>query len=218
MPTPQRVRLLDLIFPRIESLIEHEHTSLRDLPLPISRRLRQRIRALLDLLEILAQDYLNTLALLFDPLNQPPANMAQTTLRRAILLLIWQIQLHDRISATPAPACGSNCTAPTSRHGAWRWSAPLGHRTARQSSASTSTPCCLQPFSRLPTRQRNSASSTIWSGASHRRYASKTRHAPMLRHASGLTPSATPRPRPCCVDLRARKAESGFSIAANLPA
>ena len=101
LPTPQRVRLLDLIFPRIESLIEHEHTSLRDLPLPISRRLRQRIRALLDLLEILAQDYLNTLALLFDPLNQPPANMAQTTLRRAILLLIWQIQLHDRISATP---------------------------------------------------------------------------------------------------------------------
>ena len=63
LPTPQRVRLLDLIFPRIESLIEHQHTSLRDLPLPISRRLRHRIRALLDLLEILAQDYLNTLAL-----------------------------------------------------------------------------------------------------------------------------------------------------------
>lgn len=101
VPTQQRIRLLDLIFPRIEALLDHEHASLRDLPLPISRQLRLRIRTQLELLEILAQDYLNTLALLFDPLNQPPANMAQTTLRRAMLLVIWQIQLHDQISATP---------------------------------------------------------------------------------------------------------------------
>lgn len=101
LPTQQRIRLLDLVFPRIETLLDHEHASLRDLPLPISRQLRLRVRTLLEVLEILAQDYLNTLSLLFDPLNQPPANMAHTTLRRAMRLLIWQIQLHDQISATP---------------------------------------------------------------------------------------------------------------------
>lgn len=151
--------------PRIESLIEHQHTSLRDSSPSPSPGGYGNALALLDLLEILAQDYLNTLALLFDPLNQPPANMAQTTLRRAILLLIWQIQLHDRISATPRAGLWQQL------HSTYQSARRLaverhpGPQNGPSIERIYSTPCCLQPFSRLPTRQRNSASSTIWSGA-----------------------------------------------------
>ena len=67
IPNAQRLKLLDLLYGQAERIAGAEMPQLKDVSLPISRKLRQRVRLLLDLLEILTQDYFNTLADLFDP-------------------------------------------------------------------------------------------------------------------------------------------------------
>lgn len=99
IPTAQRIKLLDLLYSQAEKAVEAQRPTLQEVALPISRKLRQRIRLTLKLLETLTQDYFNTLAELFDPLGGTPSRTPQTTLRRLMYCVTWQIRINHLVAA-----------------------------------------------------------------------------------------------------------------------
>lgn len=101
--TTQRVKLLDLLYAHAEEVVRIELPRFNELSLPISRKTRQRVRLILELLETLTQDYFNTLAALYDPDGNTPSKAPQTALRRAMLLIAWQIRIHHLIASPPRP-------------------------------------------------------------------------------------------------------------------
>jgi len=102
IPTTQSVRLLDLLYLQAERIVDAERPTLREASLPISRRIRQRVKIVLKLLETLTQDYFNTLSELFDPQRTTLARAPQTTLRRIMYCIAWQIQINHLIASPPA--------------------------------------------------------------------------------------------------------------------
>lgn len=101
--TTQRVKLLDLLYAHTEEVVRIELPRLNELSLPISRKTRQRVRLILELLETLTQDYFNTLAALYDPQGNTLGSTPQTSLRRAMLSIAWQIRIHHLIASPPRP-------------------------------------------------------------------------------------------------------------------
>lgn len=101
-PNSQRAKLLDLLYTQAERIVTAELPLLHEVSLPISRRLRLRVRLILELLETLTQDYFNTLSELFDPLSSAPARLPQTSLRRAMHCISWQIKVNHLVAA---PSC-----------------------------------------------------------------------------------------------------------------
>ncbi|HXE40480.1 MAG TPA: hypothetical protein VN639_18610 [Azonexus sp.] len=99
VPTAQRVKLLDLLYAHIERAVNAELPQLHEVSLPISRKLRQRVKALLEVLEILTQDYFNTLAELFDPEGEDTPRSPHVSLRRAMHAIAWQIRISHLIAA-----------------------------------------------------------------------------------------------------------------------
>lgn len=102
VPCAQRLKLLDLLFSQAERSAKAELPKLNEVSLPISRKLRQRVRTLLEILETLTQDYFNTLAELFDPNGESPARLPHNSLRRAMFAIAWQVRITHLI-ATPTP-------------------------------------------------------------------------------------------------------------------
>lgn len=99
LPSAQRTQLLDLLGAYTERVIRQELQSIREISLPVSRKTRLRMKLVLELLEALAQDYLNALPALLDPVAD--TSIPQTALRRTIMLIAWQIRLHHLIAAPP---------------------------------------------------------------------------------------------------------------------
>lgn len=99
--TPQRVRVLDLLYGQAERVVNAELPKLHETSLPIPRKLRQRIKLILDLLATLTQDYFNTLAELFDPEKQDNSKTPLTSLRRTLHCIAWQIEINHLV-ASPA--------------------------------------------------------------------------------------------------------------------
>ena len=99
IPNFQRLKLLDLLFGQAERVANAELPRLHDVSLPISRKQRQRVRILLDVLETLTQDYFNTLAELFDPEGAGSSRVPHTSLRRAIQTIAWQVRVTHLIAA-----------------------------------------------------------------------------------------------------------------------
>lgn len=99
VPSGQNLKLLDLLYRQAERIIEAERPALREVSLPVSRRVRQRIRLILKLLETLTQDYFNTLSELFDPQRTSPTRPPQTTLLRVMRCLAWQIHINHMIAS-----------------------------------------------------------------------------------------------------------------------
>ena len=116
--TAQRTKLLDLLYAHCEGIVRQELQQFNEASLPISRKTRQRIKNLLELLETLTQDYFNTLAILFDPDASLANYTPQVALRRAIQAVTWQIRIHHLIAAPP-------------RQGLWQ-QLHAAFRTARQ--------------------------------------------------------------------------------------
>lgn len=102
LPNAQRLKLLDLLYSQAERIVKHEMPLLNEASLPISRRLRQRVRTLQDILETLTQDYFNTLAELFDPLGSSSLRLPHNSLRRAMYTIAWQVRIAHMIAA-PTP-------------------------------------------------------------------------------------------------------------------
>ena len=129
-PGPQRIKLLDLLYGHCEQIVRSELPRLKDIALPITRRQRQRVRTLLDLLEAIAQDYFNTLAELFDPLGSTSPRMPHLSLRRAMDAIAWQIRIYHLIAAPTGPGLWQQL------HAAFRTARHLGvHTQASGSSA-----------------------------------------------------------------------------------
>lgn len=102
VPNAQRLKLLDLLYVQAERIANAELPRLHEVSLPISRKLRQRVRILLDLLETLTQDYFNTLADLFDPEGPSSPRAPNTSLRRAMNAIAWQVRIMHLIAAPTA--------------------------------------------------------------------------------------------------------------------
>lgn len=99
----QRIKLLDLLYTHAERVVRAELPRLSDVSLPVSRKLRHRVRLVLELLETLAQDYFNNLAGLFDPGGNSMGNVPQASLRRAMLSIAWQIRIHHLVASPTRP-------------------------------------------------------------------------------------------------------------------
>ncbi|MBL8428320.1 MAG: hypothetical protein JNJ95_00290 [Dechloromonas sp.] len=102
IPNAQRLKLLDLLFGQAERIANGELPRLHEVSLPISRKQRQRVRILLDVLETLTQDYFNTLADVFDPQGPSSSQLPHTSLRRAMHTIGWQVRITHLIAAPPS--------------------------------------------------------------------------------------------------------------------
>ncbi|PKO90770.1 MAG: hypothetical protein CVU16_09195 [Betaproteobacteria bacterium HGW-Betaproteobacteria-10] len=101
IPTAQRVKFLDLLYSQAERVVSAELRTLREISLPASRKLRQRMKLVLDLLTTLTQDYFNTLAELFDPNGNNTLRAPQLSLRRAMEAIAWQIRINHLLASPP---------------------------------------------------------------------------------------------------------------------
>ena len=99
----QRQKLLDLLYLQAQSLTEQILDQLDEVTLPVGRKSRHTTKVLLQALEMLTQDYLNSLAAVFDPDRKSPHLSAQSPLRRAMQAMAWQIHTYHRIAAPPPP-------------------------------------------------------------------------------------------------------------------
>ena len=99
MSAAQSAKLLDLLYFQAERLVAMERPALRETALPISRRIRQRVRNILKVLEILAQEYTRTVSGLFSPGGNAPTRAPATTLRRILRCLNAQLHLGNLIAA-----------------------------------------------------------------------------------------------------------------------
>jgi len=100
IPTAQHIKLLDLLYGHAERIVNAELPQLQKIVLPVTRKLRQRVKLLIELLEKLTQDYFNTLADLFDPLGTNTQLSPHLSLRRVMHTIGWQIQI-SHLAASP---------------------------------------------------------------------------------------------------------------------
>lgn len=102
-PTRQRLKILDLIYKETKRAVFAELPRLLEVNLPVSRKIRQRVRITQDMLEALTQEYFNTLSELFDPQGTPASSPPQTTLIHITHCLAWHIRI-SHLAAAPNPA------------------------------------------------------------------------------------------------------------------
>lgn len=97
--TTQRIKLLDLLYGHAVKITLAQLPLLHDLNLPVARKIRQLVRCIQELLEILVQDYLNTLSELYDPLAETKPRSPQNTLRRIMQCLSWHLMISHLVAA-----------------------------------------------------------------------------------------------------------------------
>ena len=120
VPANQRIKLLDMLYAHAERIVFAELPQLQQISLPVSRKLRQRIKTIIDLLATLTQDYFNTLADLFDPRGTNPLRPPHLSLRRAMYSIAWQIQVNYLVAAPTSAGLWQQL------HGAFRTARRLG--------------------------------------------------------------------------------------------
>lgn len=101
IPTAQRIKFLDLLYNHAERIVNAELGKLRVISLPASRKVRQRMKLVQDLLATLTQDYFNTLAELFDPETTNTLRTPHISLRRTMDAIAWQIKINHLLAAPP---------------------------------------------------------------------------------------------------------------------
>lgn len=99
IPTGQRIDLLDLLHKHAQRIVVAELPTLREITLPVSRRLRQRTGIIQALLETLVQEYLNTLSELFDPQRKVQLLAPARVLAQAMQGIGWHIRFSQLIAA-----------------------------------------------------------------------------------------------------------------------
>lgn len=129
IPTKQRIKFLDLLHTEAERVVIAELRTLSGISLPASRKLRQRIKPVLDLLATLTQDYFNTLAELFDPESKDTPRSPHISLRRAMEAVVWQIKIHHLLASPPGPGLWQQL------HAAFRTARRLGLEGTSEASA-----------------------------------------------------------------------------------
>jgi cyclic-di-GMP-binding protein len=99
LPISQRIKLLDLLHGHAERIVMAELPGLQQVSLPVSRKIRHRVKAVIDLLETLTQDYFNSLAELFDPTSKSALRAPHTSLLRALQGIAWQIRINHMLAS-----------------------------------------------------------------------------------------------------------------------
>jgi cyclic-di-GMP-binding protein len=153
IPNFQRLKLLDLLYGQAERIASAELPRLHDVSLPISRKLRQRVRVLLDVLETLTQDYFNTLAELFDPEGQGSSRVPHTSLRRAMQTIAWQLRVTNLIAAPSSAGLWQQLHSAfltARRLGLEDFPGPLGTQSIRQLYIAILLAATAQPASFSP--------------------------------------------------------------------
>lgn len=102
IPTIQRIKFLDLLYSEAERIVIAELQTLREISLPASRKFRQRMKFVLDLLTALTQDYFNTLTELAAPESQEKPRSPQTSMRRVMTATVWQIRINYLLASPPS--------------------------------------------------------------------------------------------------------------------
>ena len=131
-PSSQRLKILDLILKEVERIVFAELPKLLEVSLPVTRKVRQRVRIIQDLLETLAQEYFNSLSELFDPQGTPTTHAPQATLLSITRCLGWHIRISHLVAAPHAVGLWQKM------HAAFRTARRLGvHETpgARETSS-----------------------------------------------------------------------------------
>ncbi len=98
-PTGERTKLLNLLFGHAQRVVTAELPALHEVRLPVSRKLRQRIGIIQELLETLVQEYFNSLSELFDPRSATPQHAPQDTLHRVMQCIAWHIRISHLVAA-----------------------------------------------------------------------------------------------------------------------
>lgn len=99
LPISHRIKLLDLLHAHGERIVMAELPELQAISLPVSRKTRQRMRILIDLLETLTQEYFNSLAELFDPAGNSALRAPHASLLRALQGIAWQIRINHLLAS-----------------------------------------------------------------------------------------------------------------------
>jgi len=150
LPTQQYVKILDLFYAHGLGVASSLLPRLHDVALPVSRKQRQSIRDVQDMLEALAQEYLNSLAELFDPDPQLKPRPAEVALWRALRCLSAHLMI-SYLSAAPSSAGiwqKLHWTYRTARQlGLTTRADPKEGRTIEQAYMATVLIACCQPAS-----------------------------------------------------------------------
>ena len=99
----QRLKILDLLYSHAVHMTLAQFPGLHEMSLPIPRRLRQAVRSLQELLEVLGQDYLATLSMPADNDVGNRPRSPQITLRRIMHCLAWHLGIGFLVASPPAP-------------------------------------------------------------------------------------------------------------------
>ena len=95
----QRTHLLDLLFEQAERIVLAQLPLLLDVTLPVSRKVRHRVSIIQEFLDVLIQEYFNTLSDLFDPRTTSPVRPPQETLRRIMTCIAWHIRISHLVAS-----------------------------------------------------------------------------------------------------------------------
>lgn len=99
----QRHKVFDLLYARAYSAIVRLVPELKESTLPLSRRTRQTVRGMQDILRMVAEDYLHTLDDLDERLIKGLRRPRELTLWRAIDALAQHLLISNFVAAPPAP-------------------------------------------------------------------------------------------------------------------
>lgn len=99
----QRLKLLDLLHAHADRTVQNERPRFNSFALPLSRKSRQKVRLLLELLDTIVLDYFNALN---DAMNQALADGKGTgapagSLRRLMISIGNQIRIHHQVASPP---------------------------------------------------------------------------------------------------------------------
>lgn len=99
VPISHRIKLLDLLHGHVERVVKAELPRFQKISLPVARKMRQRVKQVVDLLEPMTQDYFNSLAELFDPEGGNSLHSPHNSLLRAMQGIVWQIKINHLVAA-----------------------------------------------------------------------------------------------------------------------
>lgn len=117
----QRHKVLDLLYTRAHGVVQRLLPDLTGVSLPLTRRTRQTVRGMQDLLLMIAEDYLNTIddldAYMVKGLRRPP----ELTLWRALDALASHLAISDYVASPSGTGVWQRL------HGAYRRAADSNH-------------------------------------------------------------------------------------------
>lgn len=100
LPPARHLQVLDFIYEHVAKVVATALPTLHDVSLPISRKTRQEIRKVQQLLETLSHEYLNSLAAIFDPQPGELPRTPEVAIWRAVNCLSLHLTI-SHLAASP---------------------------------------------------------------------------------------------------------------------